>query len=38
MWRAYGSNVIAIGCSGSLLLVDIEVEPSARKHPIKQRS
>jgi hypothetical protein len=22
---------------GSLLLMDIEVEPSARKHPLKQR-
>ena len=26
------------GLTGSLLLVDIEVEPSARKYPIKQRS
>jgi hypothetical protein len=24
--------------NGSLLLVDIEVESSARKHPLKQRS
>jgi hypothetical protein len=24
--------------TGSLLLADIEVEPSTRKHPLKQRS
>ena len=31
-------NLTATRYSGSLLLTDIEVEPSARKHPIKQRS
>jgi hypothetical protein len=30
-------NVIAIRCSGSLLLVDIEVESPARKDSLKQR-
>src|SRR5829696_2355596 len=31
-----GLNLFAIGSSGSLLLMDIEVESFARKHPLKQ--
>jgi hypothetical protein len=35
---AHVQDFIAVsGVTGSLLLVDIEVEPSARKHPLKQR-
>jgi len=35
--KAEWSNVIAIRYNGGLLLTDIEVESSTRKHPVKQR-
>jgi hypothetical protein len=37
MQKRAGSNITAYRYNGSLLLMDIEVESSARKYPLKQR-